>query len=111
MELKNHYAEVNPAGVCFAQLETSGEIDAPHMVPIAPGDNRLGQKWTGDAWEVIAPTAAELAAAELQTIDKATGMSRTMREAFIALGVKVGADVTYLQQQETKAAAARLKLK
>lgn len=110
MGMKN-YAEINQAGVCFAQLETSGEIDAPHMVPIAPGDNRLGQKWTGEAWEVIAPTAAELAAKELQTIDQTTGMSRTMREAFIALGVKVGADVTYLQQQETKAAAARLKLK
>lgn len=111
MVLMKHYAEINAAGVCFAQLETSGEIDAPHMIAIAPGENRRGQKWTGTAWEAVAPTAAELAALELAQIDSATGMSRTLREALIAIAGKTGADVTYLAAQETKAAAARAKLK
>ena len=107
----NRYAEINAAGVCFAQLDTTGEIDAPHMIKIGDDENRRGQKWTGVAWIDVVVSEREAAALELNAIDAATGMSRTMREAFIALGVKVGADVAYLQQQETKAAAARLKLK
>lgn len=109
-----HYAQINAEGVCFSRLKTHGTIDAPNMIEVDGDADTMGKRWDGAAWQDVAkpaPTAAELAAAELQTIDKATGMSRTMREAFIVLGVKVGADVTYLQQQETKAAAARLKLK
>lgn len=107
----NHYAEINAAGICFAQLQTTGEIDAPHMIAVAPGENRRGQKWTGAAWEVTAPTVAELAALELQAIDAATGMSRTLREVLISIGTKTGADVAFLAAKEAAAVVARNKLK
>jgi hypothetical protein len=107
----NHYAQINAMAVCVGLLETPGTIDAPHMIAIDPGAVNLGQRWTGTAWENVAPTAAELAAQELANIDATTGMSRTMREAFIAIADKVAADVTYLKAQEAKAAIARGKLK
>lgn len=109
------YAQIDAAGLCMAVSDLSGEVDAPHMIPVTGEPLAyLGKKWAANAWADVPaelPTEKQMAAAELQAIDAATGMSRTMREAFIALGVKVGADVAYLQQQETKAAAARLKLK
>lgn len=105
-----HYAQIDGAGVCVGLLETSGApIDAPHMVEIQPGGARLGQRWTGAAWEDVAPTDAEAAQSELEGIDRATGMTRAMREALLSVAAKVGANVAYLQEQETKAAAARLR--
>lgn len=101
------FAQINAAGVCVGQLDTSADIDAPHMIPIAAGEQRLGWKWDGKAWTQPAPNAAEQADAELRQVDAATGMSRTTREALIAIAKKIGADVTYLEQQEAKAVAAR----
>jgi len=106
------YAQIDPSGLVLGVSQLSGQVDAPHMIELQAFDaSVIGKKWDGLAFIDVPPDAKVLAAAELLAIDAATGMSRTMREAFIALGVKVGADVAYLQQQETKAAAARLKLK
>lgn len=107
----NHYAQIDGAGKCVGELSTPGEINAPHMIAVdgtqAP---YIGKRWTGSAWQAVAPTEAEAAALELVQIDQATGMSRTLREAMIAIAGKTGADVTYLAAQEAKAAAARAKI-
>lgn len=106
------YAQINAAGLVVAVSELAGQVDAPHMIELQAFDAGLiGQRWDGAAFVAPAVDAKAQAAIELQAIDAATGMSRTLREVLIAVGAKVGADVTYLQQQETKAAAARLKLK
>lgn len=105
------YAEINAEGVCVAELETATTITAANMIEVSgPLGAFLRKRWTGTAWQTVAPTEAELAAAELVQVDQATGMSRTMREAFLAIAGKVGADVTYLAAQEAKAAAARAKI-
>lgn len=106
-----HYAQIDAQGLCVGQLETSGEVNAAHMIPIAAGDQRLRQKWDGAAWQPAAPTQVEVAVAELAKIDADTGMSRTMREVFIAMADKVGADAAYLKSKEAAAAVARGKLK
>jgi hypothetical protein len=107
----NTYAQINGAGVCVGLLETSGSINAPHMIAVEGYDLTLiGKRWTGTAWEAVTQTEAEAAARELTQIDQATGMSRTLREALIAIAGKTGADVAYLAAQEAKAATARAKI-
>lgn len=105
------YAQISAAGLCVGMLETGSAIDAPHMIPVAPGDDRIGQRWDGQAWNAPVPTNAEQADAELRQIDEQTGMARTLRETLIAVAKKVGADVAFLEAQEAKAAAARLRRK
>lgn len=54
----NHYAQINQDGVCIAELQTTGEIDAPHMIPVT-GEGYLGKYWNGTAFEdvpVVTPT-------------------------------------------------------
>lgn len=107
----NHYAQIDAGGICVGLLETPGAIEAAHMIPIAKGAAKLRQKWDGAAWVDVAQTVEEAAAAELLKIDADTGMSRTQREAFIAIADKVGADVAYLKAKEAAAVIARGKLK
>lgn len=107
----NRYAEIDALGVCFALLDSTGTTEAEHMVPIAPGEDPRGQRWTGQGWEAKAPTEKDKAASDLQTIDRETGMTRTLRETLIAIAGKVGADVTFLATKEAAAVAARAKLK
>lgn len=106
-----HFAEIDGQGVCFALLSTTGEVVSPTMIEVAEGENRLRQKWNGTDWEAVVPSEAETAAAALALIDAQTGMSRSMREALIAIGGKVAANVTYLQTKEAEAATLRTKLK
>lgn len=106
-----HYAEINGGGVCFAQLTTEAAIDSPSMIPNPGCVRRIGQRWTGQAWEVVAPKVEELAAAELAKIDADTGMPRTLREVVIAMADKLGADAAFLKAKEAAAAVARAKLK
>lgn len=106
-----HYAQIDAGGMCSGLLSTSGEVDAPHMIAIAgPGAARIGQRWTGAAWVDVVDESAK-AEADLRQIDADTGMSRTMREAIIAIADKVGADAAFLKGKEAAAAAARLKVK
>lgn len=103
------FAQIDGAGLCVALLDTSGEVAGADMVPIANGEERIGQKWTGAAWVAEAEDRAALR--ELGKIDAETGMSRTMRETLIAIGKKVAADVAFLEAKENDAKAKRLKLK
>lgn len=109
------YAQINAAGLCVGVSELAGEVDAPHMIAIDKAEPiYLGRKWTGAAWTDAppdVPTEKQLAASELQAIDRDTGMTRTLREALIAIAGKVGADVAFLATKEAAAAAARAKLK
>jgi hypothetical protein len=110
--MKNkHFAQVNASGVCVAMLETSGEIDSPDMLEIQPGAAKLGQQWTGTAWVDVPKPAAQVASETLEGIDRQTGMRRALREALIAIGEKVGADVAFLKTQESRAATERAKLR
>lgn len=109
------YAQLDAAGLCVGVSELAGEVNAPHMIEIENAESiYLGRKWTGAAWTdapAVVPTEKELAAAALLTIDRETGMTRTLREALIAIAGKVGADVTFLATKEAAAVAARAKLK
>lgn len=106
------YAQINPAGLCVGVSELAGEVLAADLIEIEAFDVALiGKRWDGAAWLAVVPTEKELAAAELQAIDAATGMTRTLREVLIAIGGKVGADVAYLAGKEVAAVAARAKLK
>ena len=106
------YAQINAAGLCVGVSELAGEVLANNMVEIEAFDvSMIGKQWDGAAWQAVAPTAKELAAAELQAIDAATGMTRTLREVLIAIGTKTGADVAFLAGKEAAAAAARGRLK
>lgn len=45
------YGQIDATGLCVAVLETSGTIDAPHMIALADGqDWPLGKVWDGAAW-------------------------------------------------------------
>lgn len=105
------YAQLNASGIVAAIVETSGEIPTSATIIDADGfDPRLGQSWDGVQFADVAPTPAETAKAELLKIDRDTGMARTMREALIAIGEKVGANVAYIKTKETEAATHRAKL-
>ncbi len=107
----NNYAQINAGGVCFAQLGTSAVIDSADMVQIGEGENRLRERWTGEAWEIVPPSEKEAAIAGLLAIDAETGLSRTLREAIISIGKKVAADVSLLEAKEAEAVALRVKAK
>ena len=108
--MNNHYAQINAGGICVALLASSGTTNAANMVAIAEGAAKLGQRWTGAAWEDVAPNAKDLARAKLAQVDAETGMSRLLRETLIALADKNGTVVTFLKAKEAEAAAERAKL-
>lgn len=46
------YAQIDATGLCTATLETSGTIDAPHMIALAENEPwPLGMVWDGEAWQ------------------------------------------------------------
>lgn len=108
------FAQINASGVCVAVLQSAGEVDNPQLIAL-DGEGfdlgKLGQRWTGKAWEQVAPTAKEIAALELMKIDQQTGMNRTMRETLIALADKTGTDVAFLKAKEAAAVTWRGKLR
>ena len=109
-----HYAQINAAGLVVAVSQLAGEVDSSDLIELQDYDTgKLGQVFdrVAGTFGPRVKTEKELAAEELQAIDAATGMSRTMREVLIAIGTKTGADVAYLATQEGKAVAARNKLK
>lgn len=44
------YAQINEDGICIGVSDLSGEVDAPHMIPIGPEDNPMGHTWDGSGW-------------------------------------------------------------
>lgn len=105
-----HYAQKDATGRIFSTLQTTEAIDHPDMIEVQPGLEVLGKRWNGAGFDAIAPTVADTAAAELEAIDRETGMGRTMRDAVLTIAAKVGADVPFLAAKEKAAAAARAKL-
>lgn len=47
------YAQIDDNGICIGVSDLSGEVDAPHMIPIGPEDNPIGHTWENGEW--IAP--------------------------------------------------------
>lgn len=107
----NKYAQINEAGECVAMLETSGTVEADHMIEVNDEEDRIGQEWNGKTWKKAKPTADKLARQELDKIDQETGMNRNIRKLLIAIADKVGADTSFLKDQEDRAEKARAKLK
>jgi hypothetical protein len=105
------YAQINEAGECVATLETSGEIEAPHMIEVDDDEIKIGQVWNGKKWTKPKPKAEDVARQELDEIDRETGMNRNMRRLLLAIADKVGADTSFLKDQEDRAEKARAKLK
>lgn len=52
------YAQIDANGVASAVSDLTGEVSAPNMIPIVPGDEVLGMQWTGVAWEAVPPPVA-----------------------------------------------------
>lgn len=46
------YAQLDPANVCMAVSELSGEVDAPHMIPLTDEavEAVIGHSWQGGQW-------------------------------------------------------------
>jgi len=108
------YAQLDAAGLVVGVSQLSGEVVSPDLVELPTFDeSKLGQVFNRQAgtFGPRVKTEKELAAEELQAIDAATGMGRTMREVLIALAAKSGADVSYLAAKEAAAVVARNKLK
>ncbi len=105
------YAQINEAGECVATLETSGQIDAPNMIEVDDEDPKLGQVWNGKKWTKPKPKPEDEARQELEKIDRESGMNRNMRRVLLAIAEKVGADISFLKDQEDRAEKARAKLK
>mgnify|MGYP001371903855 CR=1 FL=1 len=46
------YAQINEDGICVAESQLSGPVEAQHMIPIPAADGSyLGKKWDGDEWQ------------------------------------------------------------
>lgn len=107
------YAQLSADGVCFAELETHEDSDGPQGQNIIETDGmgKIGQRYEDGKWVPVVPTVAEQVVKDLSRIDAATGMGRAMREALIAIGDKVGADVSFLRTKEAEAATLRGRLK
>lgn len=106
------YAEINAEKFCTGLLETTGSIKAAHMIEVENYDKALlGQRWTGTAWETVAPTEEDKAKDELEKVEREAGMNRAFREALLIIGEKLGVELPRLQKQENRAKAARAKLK
>lgn len=108
------YAQLDAAGNVVGVSQLAGEVVAPDLVELPDFDqSKLGQVFNRQAgtFGPRVKTEKELAAEELQAIDAATGMTRTLRETLIAIAGKTGADVSYLAAKEAAAVVARNKLK
>lgn len=110
MEFKK-YAQIDANGVCIATLETSSTVEAENMIAVDDGEIKIGQVWNGKKWTKPKPKAEELARQELDDIDRETGMHRNMRKLLLAIAEKVGADTSFLKDQEDREEKARAKLK
>lgn len=104
------YAQLT-GNIVTAIVETDGEMVLTATVLDADGhDPKLGQAWDGMQFADVLETQSEAAKKNLLSIDRETGMQRTMREALIAIADKVGANVAYLKTKEAEAATHRTKL-
>lgn len=80
------YAQINNEGVCIGVSELSGEVDAPHMIPIGPDENPIACTWTGSDWLQPAPTPPSYRAIDkveaMGLIRAVTGMTPAEELAF-----------------------------
>jgi len=106
------FAEIDASGVCIGIKETVDHVDQVNHIEIENFDESLlGKRWDGTAFLSVQPSPAVVVSAALQRIDAETGTSRTLREALIAIGLKTGADLSYLAAKEAQAAKLRASLK
>lgn len=63
------YAQIDDNGICIGVSDLSGEVDAPHMIPIGPEDNPIGFTWDGNGW--IAPPPLPVPPPPYNTLTKA----------------------------------------
>lgn len=106
------FAQIDDASVCITIKESNDPIDQHDHIEIPDFDHSLiGKRWDGTAFWSVQPSPAVVVAAALQRIDAETGTSRTLREALIAIGLKTGADLSYLAAKEAQAAKLRASLK
>lgn len=49
-----YYAEIDQDGVCFAELETSGNINKSTMI-VTDGFGKIGKKYVNGVWEDYTP--------------------------------------------------------
>ena len=45
------YAQLNQDGLCVAVSNLSAPIERADIIPLEPGEDRLGQTWDGEGWE------------------------------------------------------------
>jgi hypothetical protein len=53
------YAQIDSNGVCVVVSDLSGEVNAPHMIPIADDENPIGMKWENGEWVELPPVEPE----------------------------------------------------
>lgn len=55
--MQHFYAQLDGDGIAYAITQTSGAIDAVHLVPLPSLDTGvLGKRWTGTHWQAVAPS-------------------------------------------------------
>ena len=52
----HRYAQIDSNSLCIAVSDLSGEVEAPHMIPIGDGDF-LGKSWLDGEWVAPVPSA------------------------------------------------------
>jgi hypothetical protein len=53
------YAQLNNNNICVAVSDLTGEVDAPHMIPIGITENPIGYTWDNGEWIAPPPSPGE----------------------------------------------------
>jgi hypothetical protein len=80
------YAQIDGNNVCIGYSDLSGEVDAPHMIPIGPEDNPIGHTWSDGEWIAPMPPPPSFRSIDkveaMGLIRAVTGMNQTEELAF-----------------------------
>ena len=101
------YAQINEAGLCIAVSDLSGEVEAPHMIPIGDGDF-LGKSWIDGEWVAPVPSAPAPPSARITRLAFRNRFTQAEKIA-LELAALDNPSATMAQRQQAAALRAHLK--
>lgn len=101
------YAQIDSNGLCVAVSDLSGEVEAPHMIPIGEGDF-LGKAWIDGEWVTPAPSAPAPPSARITRLAFRNRFTQAEKVA-LELAALDNPSATMPQRQQAAALRAHLK--